>query len=112
MIKDYLKDLKNFLKQETKLHVFVRYLLVIFLIVFYFLFISQKYGKGQGFLITVLTWSFFVFCTPIADAGFLFDFPFRLITHLRMIYSELSVWVIAATINILKIGRASCRERV
>ncbi len=42
---------------------------------------------------------FFVFCTPIADAGVLFDFPFRLITGIKMIFSEIGVWLIALVIN-------------
>lgn len=47
-----------------------------------------------------LTWSFFVLCTPVADAGFLLDFPVRLITGLRMIFSEVIVWIIAISLNL------------
>ena len=48
---------------------------------------------------TVLTWSFFVLCTPIADAGFLLDLPIRLLFGFRMLYSEILVWGIALIIN-------------
>ncbi len=55
-------------------------------------------------MVTLLTWSFFVLCTPIADAGFLLDFPVRLITRLRMVWSELGVWVIAISINLFTVS--------
>ena len=54
----------------------------------------------MGISITLLTWSFFVFCTPIADAGFLLDFPMRVITGIRMLHSEMIVWTFAFLLNI------------
>ena len=87
--------------QQKKRHTWLRYLLLILIILSYFVFASFRYGVENGGLITLLTWSFFVFCTPIADAGFLIDFPVRLITGLKMVYSEMVVWVIAATSNLL-----------
>jgi len=48
-----------------------------------------------------LTWSAFVMGTPIADAGFLLDFPVRLITGIRMVYSEIVVWIVAILGNVL-----------
>ncbi len=65
----------------------------------YYLWVSSKYGYQQGLAVTVLTWSFFVFCTPVADAGFLIDFPLRLILKLRMVFLESLVWVVAAALN-------------
>jgi H+/Cl- antiporter ClcA len=61
---------------------------------------SLKLGFKDGISITILTWSFFVFCTPIADAGFLIDFPIRLITKLKMVYTEIIVWIVAAIVNV------------
>jgi len=46
-----------------------------------------------------LTWSFFVLCTPVADAGFLLDFPIRLLFGLRMFVVEIFVWVVAIVIS-------------
>lgn len=66
----------------------------------YFGFLSWKYDIVTGGAVSALTWSFFVLCTPIADAGFLLDFPFRLITGLKMIFSELAVWLIAISLNV------------
>ena len=66
---------------------------------FYFAFISYKYGLEQGFFVSLLTWSFFVLCTPVADAGFLIDFPLRLITKIKMFYAEIFVWLFAISLN-------------
>ncbi len=91
---------KHLIKHETKIHIFKKFLLILFIFIGYFIFIAQKYGFQQGFLVTLLTWSFFVLCTPIADAGFLIDFPLRLITNLRMFVLEILVWIIAISINL------------
>jgi hypothetical protein len=56
-----------------------------------------------GGIAALITWSFFVLCTPIADAGFLLDFPLRLLFGIRMIVSEVFVWAIAILINILSL---------
>ena len=96
------KNLKKskYLLHETKKSVLFRFLLIVGIVVSYFAFISFRYGVNQGFGITILTWTFFIFCTPIADAGFLIDFPFRLITGFRMIYSETTVWITGFLINL------------
>ena len=100
LIQKSWKDIKDFLKEETKKHSLIRYILLILVLTAYFLFVSYKFGAVNGLLVTILSWSFFVFCTPLADAGFILDFPVRLITGMRMVYSEMIVWGIAALINI------------
>ena len=89
------------IKHETKSHTIKKYLLVLLVLIIYFLFTSLKLGFKNGISVTILTWSFFVFCTPIADAGFLLDLPIRLITKMKMLYSEMIVWSIAIITNIL-----------
>jgi hypothetical protein len=79
----------------------VKYLFLVLILVVYLLFVSYKFGTKEGFFITFLTWSFFVFCTPIADAGFILDFPIRLVTGIRMFYSEVVVWILAAVLNVV-----------
>ena len=91
-------------RHETKRSTLVKFLLIAAIITGYFIWMSSEYGLDQGFFITLLTWSFFVFCTPIADAGFLLDFPMRVIGGIRMLYSEAAVWVIAAIINIYSLA--------
>jgi len=89
-----------YLKHETKKQIVFKFLLVLGIMSLYFLFLIFNYGTKDGLIITVITWSFFVLCTPIADAGFLLDFPMRLITQIRMLYSEILVWIIAISINL------------
>jgi len=91
---------KDLVKHETKRHVLLKFFLVAAIFFGYFFFISQKYGAGDGIFVTFLAWSFFVMCTPIADAGFLLDFPIRLITRLKMMVSEIVVWVFAISLNL------------
>lgn len=93
--------LGEMIQHETKRNALIRFALVLILFVGYFAFIAFRYGLENGFLVTAGTWSFFVLCTPVADAGFLLDFPLRLIVHLRMFYSELIVWCIAIGFNIV-----------
>ena len=90
----------DFVSHETKKHSLTRFILLLIIIAAYFAFVSMNYGLVDGFFVTILTWSFFVFCTPIADAGFLIDFPIRILLGIRMIYSEVFIWVIAFLINV------------
>jgi len=90
---------RDFAKHETKGHVLQKFLLVAGILIAYFIFIAGKYGAAAGFFVTALTWSFFVLCTPIADAGFLIDFPLRLVLNLKMFFTEILVWAIAIFLN-------------
>jgi len=92
-------SLHHFKKHETKQHILFKFLGVLAIFAGYFGFIVYKYGLENGIMITALSWSFFVLCTPIADAGFLIDFPLRLITRIKMLYSEIIVWIIAISLN-------------
>ena len=92
--------LKHLVKHETKLHVLFKFLAVFLVFAAYFGFVSHKYGLEDGIFVTLLTWSFFVLCTPVADAGFLLDFPLRLIAKIKMFTSEIFVWIVAIGINL------------
>ncbi len=91
---------ESVVKMENKKETVVKFVLMLLVVIAYFTFISFQYGAADGFLITLLTWTFFVLCTPIADAGFLLDFPIRLITKVRMIFSEMFVWAFSISLNI------------
>lgn len=88
--------LRNTLHQETLL----KFLFLMGVLGGYFFYLSMKFDFATGGLLTALTWSFFVLCTPVADAGFLLDFPIRLIAGIRMWVTELIVWGIAVAFNI------------
>lgn len=99
-IKQSLNKMKqsNLLKHETKKHALKKFFIVLSIFVAYLIFVCWKYGIKGGTEVGLLTWVFFVFCTPIADAGFLVGFPARILTGIRMIYSEVIVTIVAALI--------------
>jgi len=60
---------------------------------------SIKLGTEAGISVTILTWTFFIFCTPIADAGFLLAFPVRMLTGIRMMKTQIFSFFLAGAIN-------------
>lgn len=92
-------DISKLHKTETHREVLFKFLLLLSVLVLYFFYLSNEYGLVTGGIVAALTWSFFVLCTPVADAGFLLDFPIRLLFGVRMLYSEILVWAIAIGIN-------------
>ncbi|MCB9359349.1 hypothetical protein H6503_05440 [Candidatus Woesearchaeota archaeon] len=88
------------IKKTFDEHPIIKFSTIAIVIIAYFIFVSQKHGLKEGLLISMLSWSFFVLCTPIADAGILIDFPMRIIAGIQMVYSEIVVWIIAIALNI------------
>ena len=86
--------------------VVIKFALLVALLVGYFIYLSIEYDIATGGVAAALTWSFFVLCTPVADAGFLLDFPLRLLFGIRMVLSELAVWAIAITLNLTTLALA------
>ncbi|WP_425100474.1 hypothetical protein [Tropicibacter sp. S64] len=79
--------------------VLIKFALLLALLVGYFVYLWIRFDAATGAVTAALTWSFFVLCTPVADAGFLLDFPLRLLFGIRMVVSEVVVWVLAGAIN-------------
>ena len=77
----------------------LKFLGLVAILLGYFAYLSFKFDVATGGLLAILSWSFFVLCTPVADAGFLLDFPLRLIAGIRMMMTEIFVWVIAISVN-------------
>ena len=98
--------------QKPQRQVLTKFLLLLMLMVSYFAYLSYEYDLLTGGIAALLTWSFFVLCTPIADAGFLLDFPLRLLFGIRMIWSEMAVWGIASVINIMSLSFASTDKKL
>ncbi len=92
--------LSEYWTHETKKNSLLKFAGLAIIVVAYFIFISIKLGTENGILVTLLTWTFFIFCTPIADAGFLLAFPVRMLTGIRMIYTQIFSFVLAFGINI------------
>jgi len=78
----------------------LRFTFVLLIFVAYLIYIVLQQGVQQGLYVSILSWSFFVLSTPIADAGFLIDFPIRLILKVKMIVSESIIWLFAISLNI------------
>lgn len=95
-----VSDKKEILPKKQVMN---KFLLLCLLLVSYFLYLSYQYDLMTGGIASALTWTFFVLCTPIADAGFLLDFPLRLIFGIRMLISELAVWALAIVINVVSL---------
>lgn len=99
-----LKNIHKLIKSiKTQLHKnpAIKFLFVLLILIAYMFISIKHFGTKDGILVSVLSWSFFVFCTPIADAGFILDLPMRLVTGIRMLYSEIIVWTIAISINLI-----------
>jgi hypothetical protein len=71
---------------------FYKFFLLCLLLFGCFVYLSVQYDFITGGLASILTWSFFVLCTSIAGAGFLLNFPLRLLFGIRMVISEVIVW--------------------
>lgn len=71
--------------------VLIKFCLLTLLLISYFGYLTYEYDLMTGGIAALITWSFFVLCTPIADAGFLLDFPMRLLFGIRMVVSEIVV---------------------
>lgn len=85
---------------KPRTQIFIKFFLLCGLLVGYFGYLSYQYDFATGGVATLLTWSFFVLCTPVADAGFLLDLPLRLLFGIRMVISEIAVWVVAVGLNV------------
>jgi len=86
--------------QTPNRQVWWKFLALLAVLIGYFGFLSYQYDIATGGIVAALTWSFFVLCTPVADAGFLLDFPLRLLFGIRMVTSEIAVWALAVATNL------------
>ena len=84
----------------------VKFLLLVLVLFGYFGYLAYEYDVATGGIAALLTWSFFVLCTPVADAGFLLDFPLRLLFQIRMVISEVAVWCVAILVNVTTLSLA------
>lgn len=91
--------LDNLRNHQTKKHSLKRFLIVLTILFVYTSYLVFKFGS-EGIALAMLTWSTFVMATPIPDAGILLDFPLRILTGIRMVFSEMIVWVISISLNL------------
>ncbi|MCP5244481.1 MAG: hypothetical protein H6937_00335 [Burkholderiales bacterium] len=87
-------------KHQTHLESLLRFLGLTVILVVYYIYMSWKFDAATGAWLVLLSWSFFVLCTPVADGGFIVAFPVRLLFGTRMLVTQLIVWVFAIVINV------------
>ena len=91
-----LHHLKN---HESKNYALKKFLIALAVFLIYSIYLVFRFGS-EGLAVGAITWSAFVLATPIPDGGLLIDFPIRIITGLKMILTEIIVWVIAGSTNL------------
>jgi len=91
-------------KYETHKETLLKFFALVLIFVAYFLYMSWKYDASTGFGVAILTWSFFVLCTPVADGGFILAFPVRLLFKVKMSITQAILWFVAIGINVLALA--------
>lgn len=89
---------KHLVTHETKIHELRRFLIAFSILAAYTLYLIWHYGPN-GLSLGVITWSAFVLATPLPDGGVILDFPIRLLSGIRMVISEIFVWITAIGAN-------------
>ncbi len=84
--------------------VFIRFLMMLGAFSLIFIVVITEHGLRESFAMTILIWSFFVLCTPLAIADFLIDVPLRIFMDIRMIYSHIIIWILAIVTNIVAVN--------
>lgn len=79
------------------------FIMLFALLAAYTIYMSIKYDFSTTGVSSLIIWSFFVLCTPVADAGLLLDLPLRLLFGIRMFVAEIYVWAIAILINLVSV---------
>lgn len=87
-------------KHKTHFETLLKFIALLGILIAYFLYMSWKYDASTGFSVALITWSFFVLCTPIADGGFILAFPIRLLFGIKMSITQIVLWFVAIALNI------------
>ena len=87
-------------KHETHRETLLKFIALALILLAYFIYMSWKYDTSTGFAVALLSWSFFVLCTPVADGGFVLAFPIRLLFGIRMSITQVVLWFVAIVLNI------------
>jgi len=91
--------LAHFHQHETKKSSLKRFSIAFTILIVYTAYLYFNFGN-DGIILGLITWSAFVMATPVADGGLLLDLPIRVFTGIRMVASEMIVWVVVISMNI------------
>ncbi len=92
---------------QTHLESIIKFIALVLFLASYVVYMSFKYDASTGIGLALLTWSFFVLCTPVADGGFVVAFPVRLLFGVKMAITQGVVWVLAVLINLYMLNQSS-----
>lgn len=98
---------KFHIKHETHRETLLKFIALALILAAYFIYMSWKYDASTGFAVALLTWSFFVLCTPVADGGFILAFPIRLLFGIKMSITQVVLWFVAIGLNLFMLISAS-----
>jgi len=101
MVEIGIKPAVFHVKHETHRESLLKFLALIGILIGYYAYMSWKYDASTGLSVLLLTWSFFVLCTPVADGGFILAFPIRLLFGIRMSFTQIALWFVAVSINVV-----------
>ncbi|WP_154222481.1 hypothetical protein [Marinicella rhabdoformis] len=87
-------------KHPTHKETILKFMALVGILVTYFAYMSWHLGAAAGASVALLSWSFFVLCTPVADGGFILAFPLRLLFKVKMTVTQVIIWFVAVAINI------------
>jgi len=90
----------NLPQHPHKKNMVYKFLILFAVLIIYAAYMLSEFGVEQGLLITGLTWSVFVFCVPFAASDILVGLPLRALFNLRLMVSQVIVWVGGGAINI------------
>lgn len=76
---------------KPRIQIVIKFVILSGILIGYLGCLSYEYGTDTGGISVLLTWIFFVLCTPVADVGFLLNFPLWLLFGIRMMASEIAV---------------------
>lgn len=100
MLKINQSTIKFHHNNETHRESLFKFLALVSIVIVYFVYMSWKYDASTGLGASILTWSFFVLCTPVADGGFILAFPIRLLFKIKMAITQAVLWFVAVGLNI------------
>ena len=87
-------------KHPTHKETLLKFLALVAILTAYFAYMSWHLGAAAGASVALLSWSFFVLCTPVADGGFILAFPLRLLFKVKMTVTQIIIWFVAIGINV------------
>lgn len=89
--------------KRTTLYHLAKFIIALLFTTLFIIRYTVHYGFLAALVLTLLTWTFFMLCTPLNKGGMLVAPILYFTTHHRFQYTELAVWLAAIAMNALAI---------